>query len=437
MDRREVLKSLVASAIAASVAPIAINAAEQEPRSTALFYVPGYQPDQGRLGGVPLDRHPRLTANLPKGYAGALTLMTRIDEATGAVTRSVMPLKGHHVALHPAKPVAFFSALDGPQMLRFDPLSLALLDIVQPHAQGFMGGGHAAWTTDARVLVNTERRPYARYTGSPADHRGRVVIRDGDTMQVLEVYESYGIGPHDLTLLESDGLMAIANYGTTWQSDPALDKRQPFKGVEPRLSLVDLKTGKLVDRYTPGDERFEVRHVAARDAGHIFTAVTDLQTEEFLAWQFAGDGVVMARDETVSTGLAFGPAPLVAIRREDGGDEQVVVEPEHPLDFRHGQTIVYDPVHDEAIVTFAASHRIAVIDAKSFELKRTVATDAFGLRYPRGLALHPDGKRYAVSGSWRGLYLFARGTHERELETAWHLDFFHHSHMTASAAGSG
>jgi hypothetical protein len=108
--------------------------------------------------------------------------------------------------------------------------------------------------------------------------------------------------------------------------------------------------------------------------------------------------------------------------------------PQNALDFRQGQTIIYDPVHDEAIAAFATSGTLAVVDARRFELKRIVRTDAFGLQFPRGLALHPDGRRYVVSGSWAGLYFLARGSHEVDHAATWHEMFFHHSHITAVGA---
>jgi hypothetical protein len=173
-----------------------------------------------------------------------------------------MPLQGHHVAVDPHGRQAFFSARDAPQMVRFDVRSLALLDTVQPHASDFVGGGHSTWMRHRRLLVTTERRPYARYSGSAAKHRGRIVIRDGDTMRPIEVYESHGIAPHDIALMEDDGLVAVANYGTTWQGSVALDEERPFQYVEPRLSVIDLRSGRLIDQFAPADNAFEIRHLA-------------------------------------------------------------------------------------------------------------------------------------------------------------------------------
>lgn len=396
-----------------------------------MFFVPGYQAKNARLGGLPLNRHSTFTSGVPRGYDGPVTLVARLDERNRSVRRALMPLKGHHVAVDPRGHQAFFSALDGAQMVRFDPRSLAVLNVIEPHAPDFVGGGHAAWMQGGRLLVTTERRPYMRFSGSVADHRGRVVIRDGDSMRPVEVYESHGVAPHDLTLIESEGLVAVANYGTTWQDDAALEDEQPFRHVEPRLTLIDLGSGRLVDHFAPAANAYDIRHLAARDHEHLFAVGADYRPEAKVAPLIARDSRSTITDTSETPGMAYGPAPLFAIRRSADGMQSTALMPGDPLDFRQGQTVAYDALYDEVIATFASSHTIAVIDARTFELKRVFRTDHFGLVFPRGIALHPDGRHYVISGSWAGLYYFARGKHEVNKAATWNEVFFHHSHITA------
>jgi hypothetical protein len=436
MRRRELLKAIVMAAAAASAAR---QAAGQEPSrsAAALFFVPGYHPQRGRLAGLPLDRHPDITRFMPRGYDGPVTLVARLDERDRSVRRALMPLKGHHVAVNPRGDQALFSAMEGTQFVRFDPRSLAILDIVKPHKPGFIGGGHSAYTRDGRHLINTERRADARFSGRAADHRGRVVIRDAATLKVIEAFESHGIGPHDLSLMEADGLVAVANYGLTWQKRQADDAANPFRNVEPRMSLIDLRSGKLVDSVAPANNAYEIRHLAARDPDHLLAIAIDYRRDGAMGQVLAGDDRVHPEDTNKTEGMDYAPAPLLGLRRGGEGARTTSVMARNPLDFREGQTLVYDPQHDEVIGTFASSHTVVVIDAKAFDIKRLVRTDRFGLYFPRGVALHPDGKRYAVSGSWAGLYFFARGTHAPDLAATWHETFFHHSHITAAAAPDG
>ena len=429
MDRRELLKSIVTAALA-TAAPRLADATGSNRETAALFFVPGYQPQDGRLDGTPLTQHPAFTSNLPRGYDGPVTLIARLDETDRTVRRALMPIRGHHVAVDPRGHQAFFSALDGGQMVRFDPRSLALIDIVKPHAPGFVGGGHAAFTRDGAVIVTTERRSMSRFAGSAVEHRGRVVIRDGDSMKVIEIHESHGIAPHDLTLMEAEGLVAVANYGVTWQADPSLDETRPFRLVEPRLSLIELASGRLVDELH--GNAFEIRHVAARDPRHLYAIGADARPQDEVSRLLVKSGEPSAQN--TADGIAYLPAPVFAVRRDDGPRQEVPIMAKNPFDFREGQTVVYDPTHDEVIATFASSDTLAVIDAKSFDLKRVITTPGFGLFAPRGIAFHPDGRRYVVSGSWAGLFFIARGSHEVDHAATWPELFFNHSHITAVAA---
>ena len=97
---------------------------------------------------------------------------------------------------------------------------------------------------------------------------------------------------------------------------------------------------------------------------------------------------------------------------------------------QRGQSIVYDPVHDEALVTYPTSHTVVVIDGQNGSIKRVIRTDRLGLHRPRGIALQPDQTHYAVSGHWRDIYVFRRGTHQLRREACRYVPLFGHSHLT-------
>ncbi len=65
-------------------------------------------------------------------------------------------------------------------------------------------------------------------------------------------------------------------------------------------------------------------------------------------------------------------------------------------------------------------------------IKRIVRAVALGLAYPSGLALHPDGRHYVVTGSWRGLYTFRRGSHDLNRQATSNPLFLGHSHIVVA-----
>ncbi len=82
-----------------------------------------------------------------------------------------------------------------------------------------------------------------------------------------------------------------------------------------------------------------------------------------------------------------------------------------------------------AATTTVTARQSATIDAASGAVKHVMRTDRMGLRRPRGLALHPDGVHYVVSGSWENVFVFRRGSHELVRDACRYEVLFDHSHL--------
>ena len=99
---------------------------------------------------------------------------------------------------------------------------------------------------------------------------------------------------------------------------------------------------------------------------------------------------------------------------------------------RHGLSIRYDAVHDEAIASYPSTHQLMVFDGASGALSKRFDLRTVGLRYPCGVTFLPDGKHYAVTGFWENMFVFERGTHRLVRELCLYPMFFGHSHITAA-----
>ncbi len=424
ISRRNLVKCSLALAAQMSAGPGISGSLFDLGRSdTGAFYVPGYRPHRARCQGRPLSHHPDFTSGIPDGYQGPRTMVSRLQPG-GRVVRRVFPLKGHQITVSTRYPLAFFNSIDHPQMVVFDRDSLEFERLIQPHASGYNGGGHALFHDDGCCLINTERRAMTPYGGRAAAHNGAIVIRDPFSMQVLTAYSCHGINPHEIRMIDAN-TAAISNYGSTgWPADRP-GHPWPFV-VEPSVTLIDIRDGALVDKFVAPDRSLEIRHLAADRAGGILAIQTRLLSATAEGHFRATGKAVYEADDTVDTRLWFAPAPLFSIQ----GAQGTPVALDNPMDQRQGQSILYDPRHDEFLVTYTSSHRIAVIDAGTRAVKQVIASDRLGLHYPRGIQLLPDGKRYAVSGSWRNLHLFHRGTHSPDPQGVHHETWFGHSHLT-------
>jgi hypothetical protein len=125
------------------------------------------------------------------------------------------------------------------------------------------------------------------------------------------------------------------------------------------------------------------------------------------------------------------PAPTLRADL-DTGRVEAIDPPELREMMRHGLSIRFDPEADEAIATFPTSHAILVYDGATGAVKRATDTRGFGMDWPAGLVLLPDGAHYAVTGHDRGLWVFARGSHELRADLSLpDVELHGHSHSAA------
>ncbi|NNL65993.1 MAG: DUF1513 domain-containing protein, partial [Myxococcales bacterium] len=275
-----------------------------------------------------------------------------------------------------------------------------------------------------------ERRRFAPYRGAPALHHGALVLRDPETLAEIQRVDCHGIGPHEIDLLEDGRHVAVANYGNT----ELPGKREGYAIVETSLTVVELATGKLVHKAIPEPREgadWQVRHLAAQRLDRMLAILVHNVPTDTMPDFFAALPGVYEPDLTSDPGLGYFPAPLLRVDARAGRTREVWPAERGAL--RQGQSIVYDAPRDQWIASFASAHRIVVVSGATGEVTRVIATDALGLRYPRGLDLHPDGRHYVVAGSWQDLLLFRLDDHRPVPERSHHTVFFDHSHLTAYA----
>ncbi|NQV22422.1 MAG: DUF1513 domain-containing protein [Rhodospirillales bacterium] len=393
------------------------------------YLVPGYVPSSAFFHGRPVAEQPAFTKAIPSGYDGLTTMVTRIDERDGAVKRALFPMVGHEITVRPDRRSAFFNSMDDKIMLTFDPDSLELGAVAEAHHRQFTGGGHAIHGPGGELIVS-ERHNYVRYSGQPEKHYGRIVVRDPESLRVIEVYNSHGIAPHQIAQLAGEQAIAVTHYGSTSWPGSGDYGELPYI-VEPCLTVIDLRNGKLLHKEVGQDKRFDLRHLAVHGRDRIFAIQGRLapmaEVQEVMKdWAEIYEPDVWSASEEVG----YLPAPVLRYDLTQPDTRPKPVSTDDPLLMRYGQSIVFDPVNDEAIATFPSRHAVVVFAGADGSVKRVIRTDRLGLHQPRGLAFHPDGRRYAVSGYWRNIQLFERGSHEPDPDGRVHTTFFGHSHLT-------
>lgn len=432
MRRRDFLSALWASclpAFAGCATRLTGSAAgSASRRSTAIIYVPGYRPGRAIYKGQPLIDDPRFNGALPKGYDGPITMLSRVGGPGEPVRRAVFPIsRGHGVSVHEA--VGFFGGFNSTAMLTFDPDSLDMISLVRPHREGWVGGGHAVFTPDGRHLLVTERQARRPYSGRADGHFGMVAVREARSLKVVDSYSCHGIAPHQIGVLADGKHVAIANYGSTAPPAGTGDSVLPHM-VEPCVTILELESGRLVHKILAPDVENQVRHLAA----HSLERTMVIQAREGEIGEdldlMLGREDVYVRDFTSKPNTVYLPAPVLQLTGAAGTPPQArPISAADPLLMRHGLSIVYEPRFDQFIATFPTANCFMIFDGAGGGITRIVRTEPLGLSYPSGVALHTDGRHYLITGSWRGLLVFRRGSHELNREAMNNVLFFGHSHI--------
>lgn len=433
MKRRQFLKSAagissvtIAQANGAFAKSDDTTAREKQP-AKAIF-IPGYWPQSAYSQGEEALYHPDMSRGVPVDYDGPTRLLTRLG-LDGDIVQAIFPVHGHDIKISPDEKTGFFCSLENDSYVSFDPETLDVISIGKPWKQDWIGGGHAMFVNDGDQLAITERAPKVGYSGTPSEHFGRITLRDPCTQEVFESYSTHGISPHDVRLLADGKHLAVANYGTTIGPGEK-NYGLPRHVVEPSITIIELASGKLVEKYLTGSTTRELRHLCAVDFDMIIANQAELDSSLREPLFREHDEVAYEADRSMHRSANHFPAPTLKLEKVGGGLKTLGNESLEKK-MRHGLSIHYEPVHNEIISTYRASHMVIVYDATTGDVKHQYDTSKIGLDYPSGLTMLPDPGYYAVAGYWKNLYIFERGTHKLMRELCHYATFFGHSHIAA------
>ena len=429
IDRRSMLKGGAILALAASTtakADPARAASLPPPLKKAAVFVPGYFPEHAYANGRPLTANRRF--NRAVRDQPLQKMLTRVG-FDGSIRQTLLPVAAHDVEVAPDGSIGVLCSMDGEQHTAFDPDTLELAAIGPSLGDGWHGGGHAVYLDGGNTVILSERAPSTPYQGKLESHYGRLTVRDPKTLKIAETYSTYGIDPHDIRLTTDGKYIVAANYGSTISAKTG-KFTIPRSVVQASITVVEVSSGKLVDKRVTGKGKIELRHLAAGGLDRIFAIQARYGSDHDDARQRAGDSIAYDSDLTTDPGYNYMAA---ATLKYDASRKSLkkMGDAQSNRYMRHGLSIRYDEVHDEAIASYPSTHQLMVFDGASGELSKRFDLRTVGLRYPCGITFLPDGKHYAVTGFWENMFVFERGTHRLVRELCLYPMFFGHSHITA------
>lgn len=158
----------------------------------------------------------------------------------GDIKSIALPGRGHDLAVHPDQgEVVVFAKRPGRFAIGFS------VNQKKPPQTFFSNAGrhfygHGVFSKDGRLLFTTEN--------DYENGIGVIGVRDAtNAYAFIGEFPSYGIGPHDLALVDDGGILVVANGGIETHPDMG---RQILNSseMEPSLVYIDTLTGDLLEK---------------------------------------------------------------------------------------------------------------------------------------------------------------------------------------------
>lgn len=199
------------------------------------------------------------TAKSPYGFAS-------LDQRQ-QLQQGISGFRGHGAAQHPTKAnrVLLFQRRPGKQILEIDWTKNKITRQINTEKNRHLFG-HGCFSQDGRFLFTTEN--------DLTKDQGMIVVRDGNTYQWVTEFPSYGIGPHELALLNDSQTLVVANGGIQTRPETGR-KKLNLADMQPNLSYINTKTGLLISQHQlSGDmTKASIRHLAVSKDDRVWMAL--------------------------------------------------------------------------------------------------------------------------------------------------------------------
>jgi len=265
--------------------------------------------------------------------------------------RRALDFRGHEIVVAPDGETAVVVARRPGTLLACVDLADGSL-IQQLHAAGNRHFyGHGLYTADGRFLLTSEN--------DFGNRRGVVAIRDAKSLEVVDEFDSGGVGPHEMRWSVDARTLVVANGGLETHPDYGRRKLN-VNLMAPNLAFLDAESGGLRRRIAPAHQHTSIRHIDV----------------------LADDRVVVAMQQEGESGT---DRELVAVAGTDPGIEPMAIPAADLRELRqYTASVCVDRQSGNAIATCPRGNRVTLWQATSGVYKGSLRLpDAAGVAVDR------------------------------------------------------
>lgn len=179
------------------------------------------------------------------------------------INKVALPARAHQVIPIKSKPghALVFARRPGNYVLEIDFTRGEVVNHISV-SDGQRFYGHGALIKNDSILLTAEN--------DYKNGKGLIVLRDRKTHQVIEQYDSGGVGPHQLAVMpnSTENLIVIANGGI--QTHPEQSRKKlNIDSMQPNLAYMALETGQIEGKFELENKQLSIRHLDVSAQGKV------------------------------------------------------------------------------------------------------------------------------------------------------------------------
>jgi len=183
------------------------------------------------------------------------------------ISKVPLPARAHEVIAISSKPghALVFARRPGNYVLEVDFSTGEIIEHIKV-GDGQRFYGHGVLINNDSILLTTEN-DYQR-------GQGLIVLRDRKSQQVLEQFDSGGIGPHQLAVMpnSNEQQIVIANGGIQTHPEQAR-KKLNLDTMSANLAYMDIGSGKVIDKFELENKHLSIRHLDVSEQGKVIAGM--------------------------------------------------------------------------------------------------------------------------------------------------------------------
>jgi hypothetical protein len=173
--------------------------------------------------------------------------------------------RGHGFCQNPVQldQVIMFSRRPGTEGIRFN-VATGKIDGSFNSAPDRHMHGHGCFSADGQILFCSE--------SEISTGKGKITLRDAQTLTLIGEFDSQGIGPHEIALMPDGNSLVVANGGLLTHPNSGREILN-LNSMRSSLAYIDIHNGELISEHIVPEAKASIRHLDVASDGTVAIAL--------------------------------------------------------------------------------------------------------------------------------------------------------------------